>query len=70
VRRWKNKQIQFYIIELPDRKHIQIPLHWTDDGTTPLPENLPEYPFLTAAAIRELVYLLKLLNKNLKYDRE
>jgi len=70
VRRWKNKQVQFYIIKLPDRKHIQIPIHWTDDGTTPLPENLPDYPVLTADSIRELICLLKLLNKKFKNNKE
>jgi hypothetical protein len=70
VRTWKNKQVKFYIIQLPDRKHIQIPIHWTDDGTTPLPENLPDYPVLTADSIRDIIYLLKLLNKKLKHDKE
>jgi hypothetical protein len=68
VRRWKHNKARFYIIQLPDRRHLQIPAHWTDGGASPLPENLPDLPVLTVDSIRELIYLFKLFNKNLHYQ--
>ena len=69
VRKWKHKKIRFYIIQLPDRRHIQVPAHWTDDGITPLHEKFPDFPVLTVDSIRELIYLLNLFNKNLQYQK-
>jgi hypothetical protein len=33
-----------------------------------LPENLPDLPVLTVDSIKELIYLIKLFNKNLHYQ--
>jgi len=61
VRTWKHKKRHFYIIQLPDMSHIQIPIYWADTGKTPLPENISEQPIFTVNAIREFVSVLSII---------
>lgn len=61
VRTWKFKRRRFYIIQLPDKSHIQIPVHWADEGKTPLPENICEQPVFRVDSIRELVVVITTL---------
>jgi hypothetical protein len=51
---WENRRKRFYVIELPDRSHTRIPLHWADDVKAPLPEIPLDMPVLTVRAVREL----------------
>jgi hypothetical protein len=63
VRIWKHKKSRFYIIQFPDKSHIQIPTEWADDGKTPLPESMATQPVLTVLSIKQLILLITTLKK-------
>jgi hypothetical protein len=61
IRTWKHKKQQFYIIQLPDMSHIQIPVHWADEGKIPLSKNFFNQPVFTINSIREIISAIKLI---------
>jgi hypothetical protein len=63
VRRWKHKKNRFYIIQFPDKSHIQIPTDWADDGKTPLPNSMATQPVFTVISIKRLILLITTLKK-------
>jgi hypothetical protein len=63
VRTWKHKKSRFYIIQLPDKSHIRIPIDWADDGKTPLPKSFATQPVFTVFSIKKLILLITTLKK-------
>ena len=63
VRTWKHKKSRFYIIQFPDKSHIQIPIEWADDGKTPLPKSMATQPVFTVFSIKKLILLITTLKK-------
>ncbi len=61
VKIWEHKKKRYYVIELPDKSHTRIPLHWADEGKTPLPEIPSNQPFFTVDSIRNLISLITTL---------
>jgi hypothetical protein len=62
VKIWEHKKKRYYVIELPDKSHTRIPLHWADEGKTPLPEIPSNQPFFTVHSIRDLISLITTLD--------
>jgi hypothetical protein len=65
IKIWEHKKKRYYVIELPDKSHTRIPLHWADQGKTPLPEHLSGQPVFTVHSIRELISLITIFEKNI-----
>jgi len=61
VKVWEHKKKRYYVIQLPDKSNTRIPLHWADQGKTPLPELTVEQPVFTLDSIRELILLIRSL---------
>jgi hypothetical protein len=61
VKIWEHKNKRYYVIELPDKSHTRIPLHWADQGKIPLPQSPSGGPAFTVEAVRELFSLMSTL---------
>ena len=65
VRRWKHKKSRFYIIQMPDKSHIQIPIEWADDAKSPLAQYTVAQPVFTDNSIKELIFIITTLKKRI-----
>ena len=65
VKIWQHKKKRYYVIELPDKSHTRIPIHWADDGITTLFEIPLNLPFLTIDSIRQLNSLITTLENKI-----
>jgi hypothetical protein len=52
------KRKRFYIIQLPDESNTLMPIHWVDEGNTPLPEVPAGLPVLSLESVRQLIFIL------------
>ena len=58
VKIWEHKKKRYYVVELPDKSHTRIPLHWADDGKSSIAEPpICDQPF-TVQSIREITFLI------------
>jgi hypothetical protein len=64
VRFWEHKKKRYYVVELPDKSHTRIPLHFADNGKFPLPDVPPDQPFFTVKCIRRLISLIPALQNS------
>lgn len=68
VKIWEHKKKRYYVIELPDKSHTRIPLDWTDQGNTPLPENLSSEQVFTVQSVREIAFIIRTLKNRSSND--
>jgi len=61
IKLWEHKEKRYYIIQLPDKSNTRIPLHWVDEGNTPLPEVPTGLPILSLDSVRQLIFILNSL---------
>lgn len=61
VKIWEHKKKRYFVIELPDKSHSRIPLHWADNGTLPLSKPPHSNQVFTVQAIREVIFLTRTL---------
>lgn len=57
----EHKEKRYYIIQLPDKSNTLIPIHWADEGNTPLPEVPTGLPVLSLDSVRQLIFILNSL---------
>ena len=65
VKIWQHNKKRYYVIELPDKSHTRIPIHWADDGNTTLPEVPLNLSFLTIDSVRQLNSLITTLKNKI-----
>jgi hypothetical protein len=55
------KRKRYYILELPDKSHLQIPMEWACEKDIPLPQPILAQPVCTVESLRVVLSLLRTL---------
>jgi hypothetical protein len=55
------KKKRYYILELPDQSHLQIPREWTCHKDIPQPHPIAEQPVCTVKSLQAMLLILKSL---------
>jgi hypothetical protein len=68
VKIWESKGSRHYVVELPDRSHVRIPLSWADDGQAPLEEHHDSEALLSVETTRDLAAAIARIQRRATKD--